>query len=78
MDSCERQRLLQEIRESEGSGTASPLAGLMRRWLECQDAQAASRASGGHFRRRDTGTRSGPARVSGPCLRADQYSEIAA
>ena len=36
--------LLQEIRESEGLATANSLAGLMRRWLECQDAQDVSRA----------------------------------
>lgn len=45
MDDGDRQQLLNEIRESEGwQATANPLAGLMHRWLECQDAQAASQA----------------------------------
>ena len=45
MEKGDKQELLKEIRESEGrQGAASPLAGLMHRWLECQDAQAASQA----------------------------------
>ena len=45
MDGRDNEQLLKEIRESEGrESTANPLAGLMHRWLECQDAQAASQA----------------------------------
>ncbi len=45
MDGADKQQLLKEIRESEGrQTTVSPLAGLMRGWLTCQDAQAASQA----------------------------------
>jgi hypothetical protein len=40
-----KQSLLQEIRESEGrQASASPLTGLMLRWLECKDSQEASSA----------------------------------
>jgi hypothetical protein len=45
MDGADKQQLLKEIRESEGrQAMASPLAGLMREWLICQDEQAASQA----------------------------------
>ena len=46
MDGADKQQLLKEIRESEGRQAiaASPLAGLMRGWLLCQDAQSASQA----------------------------------
>ena len=40
-----KEQLLKEIREAEGGQVrASPLAGVIHRWLECQDAQAASQA----------------------------------
>ena len=43
MDGADKQQLLKEIRESESrQAMASPLAGLIREWLICQDAQAAS------------------------------------
>jgi hypothetical protein len=43
MDVDEKQQLIKEIRESEQArASADPLAGLMHRWVECQDAQAAS------------------------------------
>ncbi len=43
MDDADKQQLLKEIRESEGrQAMASPLAGLIREWLTCQDAQVAS------------------------------------
>jgi hypothetical protein len=43
MDGAGKQQLLKEIRESEGrQAMVSPLAGLIREWLICQDAQAAS------------------------------------
>lgn len=45
MEDGENQQLVKEIRESEGrQAMASPLAGLMRGWLICQDAQVASQA----------------------------------
>lgn len=45
MDGADRQQLLKEIRESDRRQTmASPLAGFMRGWLTCEDAQAASQA----------------------------------
>ena len=45
MDAECKQALLREIRETEGGKTkASPLVGLMRRWLECQDSQNAANA----------------------------------
>jgi len=45
MDGTDKQQLLKEIRESEGrQAMASPLSALMRGWLICQDAQAASQA----------------------------------
>ncbi len=45
MEGANKQQLLKEIRESEGrQSMASPLAGLIREWLTCQDAQAASQA----------------------------------
>jgi hypothetical protein len=45
MDDADKQQLLKEFRESEGRQTmASPLAGLMRGWLTCEDAQAASQS----------------------------------
>lgn len=39
-----KEQFLKEIRESEGRQAASPLAGLIHRWLECQDAQSGSQA----------------------------------
>ena len=45
MDAAEKQSLLTEIREAEGKqANASPLAGLVRKWLECPDSQQASSA----------------------------------
>ncbi len=45
MDGGDKQQLLKDIRESEGrQASASPLASLIHRWLECQDAQSASQA----------------------------------
>ena len=45
MDGADNQQLLKEIRESEGrQAMASPLAGFMREWLTCDDAQTASQA----------------------------------
>ena len=45
MNGVDKQQLLKEIREFEGrQAMASPLAALMRGWLTCQDAQAASQA----------------------------------
>lgn len=45
MDGTDKQQLLKEIRESEDrQAMVSPLAGLMRGWLTCQDAQGASQA----------------------------------
>jgi hypothetical protein len=43
MDAQHKEALLREIREAEGGNTkASPLAGLIRRFLECQDSQNAA------------------------------------
>jgi hypothetical protein len=49
MDGADKQQqLLKEIRESEDrQAMASPLAGFMRGWLTCQDAQVASQAFAG-------------------------------
>ena len=45
MEGADKQQLLKQIRDYEGrQAMASPLAGLMRGWLTCQDAQAASQA----------------------------------
>ena len=45
MQDASKQSLLKEIRESEGrQASASPLPGLMMRWLECPDSQEASSA----------------------------------
>ena len=45
MDAASKEALLTEIREAEGSqANATPLAGHIRRWLECQDSQEASNA----------------------------------
>ena len=45
MPDANKQSLLNEIRESEGKqANATPLAGLIRRWLECPDSQQASSA----------------------------------
>jgi hypothetical protein len=45
MDADSKEALLTEIRDAEGRQTnATPLAELMRRWLECQDSQEASNA----------------------------------
>jgi hypothetical protein len=43
MDADQKEALFREIQEAEGSQTNStPLAGLIRRWLECPDSQEAS------------------------------------
>jgi len=45
MKRIDKQQLVKEIRDTEGrQAIASPLAGLMRGWLLCQDAQSASQA----------------------------------
>lgn len=45
MSMAEKEQLLSEIRQSSGhEETENPLAGLIHRWLECQDAQEASQA----------------------------------
>ena len=44
MDGGDKEQLLKEVREAEGRQAASPLAVLIQRWLECQDAQSASQA----------------------------------
>jgi len=43
MDAQRKEALLREIRETEGGETtSSALAGLIRRFLECQDSQNAA------------------------------------
>jgi len=43
MNANRKEALLKEIRETEGGViNASSLAGLIRRWLECQDSQNAA------------------------------------
>jgi hypothetical protein len=45
MIAADKEALLMEIRQAEGKQTnATPLAGHMRRWLECQDSQEAANA----------------------------------
>lgn len=45
MSMAEKEQLLSEIRQSSGhEETENSLAGLIHRWLECQDAQKASQA----------------------------------
>jgi len=44
-NTTDKQSLLTEIRESEGKhADASPLAGLIRKWIECPDSQQAGSA----------------------------------
>jgi len=45
MDADQKEALLRDIQEAEGSQTNStPLTGLIRRWLQCPDSQEASSA----------------------------------
>ena len=45
MPETSKRLLLEEIRGAEGRQVnADPLTGLVQRWLECQDAQAAGNA----------------------------------